>query len=98
VEQTIMSRHGRPALVCAALFGLGFGGPAVGSQLPPGFVYLSEVAPDILQDMRYAGPDNFTGRRVPDYNAPQCVLLREVAEALGRVQAELRAVAGTEGV
>jgi D-alanyl-D-alanine dipeptidase len=86
VEQTIMSRHGAPALVCAVLLG----GPALGAQLPPGFVYLSEVAPDVLQDMRYAGPDNFTGRKVPGYNAPQCILLREAAEALSRAQAELR--------
>jgi D-alanyl-D-alanine dipeptidase len=90
VQQTIMSRQGAPALVCAVLLGLGFGGPALGAQLPPGFVYLSEVASDVLQDMRYAGPDNFTGRKVPGYNAPQCILLREVAEALSRAQAELR--------
>jgi D-alanyl-D-alanine dipeptidase len=90
VEQTIVSRHGAPALVCAVLLGLGLGGPALGAQLPAGFVYLSEMAPDVLQDMRYAGPDNFTGQKVPGYNAPQCILLREVAEALGRVQTELR--------
>ncbi len=85
-----MSRHGALALVCAVLLGLGLSGPALGAQLPPGFVYLSEVAPDVLQDMRYAGPDNFTGRKVPGYNAPQCILLLEAAEALSRVQAELR--------
>ena len=34
-------------------------------QLPTGFVYLRDVAPEILQDMRYAGPDNFIGRPVP---------------------------------
>ena len=75
-----MSRQGAPALVCAVLLGLGFGGPALGAQLPPGFVYLSEVASDVLQDMRYAGPDNFTGRKVLSQRAA-VHLLREVAEA-----------------
>jgi D-alanyl-D-alanine dipeptidase len=48
------------------------------------------VAPDILQDIRYAGPDNFTGRPVPGYEAAECILQRTVAETLMRVQAELR--------
>jgi D-alanyl-D-alanine dipeptidase len=90
VERLIMRRCGRGTFAVAVLLGLGLGGPALGAQLPAGFVYLSEVAPDILQDIRYAGPDNFTGRKVSGYDAPQCILLREVAEALGRVQAELR--------
>ena len=85
-----MTRRGKRIWACVALLGLGWAGPAFGSQLPPGFVYLREVAPDILQDMRYAGPDNFTGRKVPGYDAPQCILRREVAEALGKAQAELR--------
>jgi D-alanyl-D-alanine dipeptidase len=84
----IIRRFGRRTLACAALLGLA--GPALGAKLPKGFVYLSEVAPDILQDMRYAGPDNFTRAKVPGYDAPQCILRREVAEALKRVQAELR--------
>ncbi len=60
-----------------------------GSPLPEGFVRLSDVAPGIRQDMRYAGPDNFTGRRVPGYKAPVCILARPLAEALKRVQARL---------
>ena len=86
----MMRRHGRRALASAVVLGLGLAGPALGAQLPPGFVYLSEVAPDVLQDVRYAGPDNFTGRKVPGYDAPQCILRREVAEALAKAQAELR--------
>lgn len=50
---------------------------------------LSEIAPDIRQDMRYAGAQNFTGRRVPGYHAPVCILARPVAEALKRVQTKL---------
>jgi D-alanyl-D-alanine dipeptidase len=58
-------------------------------KLPEPLVYLRDIDPTILQDMRYAGPDNFTGRPVPGYSAPECVLLREAAEALSRVQKAL---------
>jgi D-alanyl-D-alanine dipeptidase len=60
------------------------------SQLPQEFVNLRSVAPDILQDIRYAGPDNFTGQKVPGYDANECVLKRPVAEALKKVHDELR--------
>src|SRR5262245_62857656 len=63
---------------------------ARGAQRPPEFVNLRDVAPEILQDIRYAGPDNFTGQRVPGYDANECVLKRPVAEALKQVHAELR--------
>ena len=59
--------------------------------MPKDFVYLSDVDPSIEQDMRYAGTDNFTGRPVPGYDAPECVLVRQAAEALKAVQAELKA-------
>lgn len=58
-------------------------------MLPPGFVYLRDVDSTIMQDMRYATADNFTGRPLPGYAAPECVLRRETAEALKRVQADL---------
>jgi zinc D-Ala-D-Ala dipeptidase len=63
---------------------------ARGAQLPPEFVNLRDVAPDISQDIRYAGLDNFTGQKVPGYDANECVLKRPVAEALKKVHAELR--------
>lgn len=56
-------------------------------KLPQGYVYLRDVAPAIVQDMRYAGVSNFTGKPVPGYNAPECVLKRGAAEALRRAQA-----------
>ena len=57
-------------------------GSAGAGQLPTGFAYLRGVAPGILQDMRYAGPDNFIGRPVPGYEAAECVLQVGVADAL----------------
>jgi len=52
-------------------------------------VYLRDIDPSIAQDMRYAGSDNFTGRPLPGYGAPECVLRRAVAQALAQVQAVL---------
>jgi len=60
------------------------------SSLPAGFVYLADVDATIRQDMRYFGADNFVGRRVAGYEAPECILTRQAAEALARVQAQLQ--------
>lgn len=54
-------------------------------SLPHGFVRLRDVAPSILEDVRYAGSDNFTGAPVPGYEKPECWLLAPVAEALAAV-------------
>ncbi|CAN2532949.1 D-alanyl-D-alanine+dipeptidase [Methylocapsa aurea] len=64
---------------------------AAAAALPPGFVRLAELAPQIVQDMRYAGSDNFTGRPVPGYKAPQCWLREDAAKALIAAQAEAKA-------
>lgn len=61
------------------------------AALPAGFVHLRTVDPSIRQDMRYATPFNFTGKRVPGYEAGECILLRPAAEALARAQARLMA-------
>ncbi|MEM7191813.1 MAG: M15 family metallopeptidase [Pseudomonadota bacterium] len=58
--------------------------------MPDSFVYLRDVDPTIQQDMRYAGSVNFTGRPVPGYDAPECILVREAAEALKAAQSELK--------
>ena len=63
--------------------------PVLARELPPDFVYLRDIDPSIVQDMRYAGSDNFTGHPVPGYDAAECVLRRDVAQALAKVQADL---------
>ena len=60
------------------------------ADTPKGFVYLRDIDPSIQQDMRYAGPNNFTREPVPGYDAPECLLVREAAEALKAVQADLK--------
>jgi zinc D-Ala-D-Ala dipeptidase len=56
---------------------------------PPDFVYLRDVAPSIVQDIRYAGYHNFLGRPVAGYGAAECILTRQAAKALAKIQAEL---------
>ena len=64
-------------------------GQASGTQ-PEDFVALKALAPDIVQDMRYHGSQNFLGRPVAGYAAASCILTRPAASALQAAQAELR--------
>lgn len=61
------------------------------SPLPEKFVYLKDVVPTVLEEVRYAGCHNFTGRPVPGYVAPLIILTEPVALALKAVQSELLA-------
>lgn len=62
----------------------------IAMALPKGFVYLSEVDPTIVQDMRYAGYHNFVGRPIAGYETKTCILTSEAAEALKNIQASLK--------
>lgn len=59
------------------------------AELPDDFVYLRDVAPAIIQDIRYAGSYNFTGAPVPGYEAAECMLTAKAAAALRAADAEL---------
>src|SRR5262245_6561900 len=61
-----------------------------GPALPASFVYLRDVDPTIMQDIRYATDNNFTGRRVTGYDAPECLLQKSTATALAKVQSDLK--------
>ncbi|WP_308195477.1 M15 family metallopeptidase [Dactylosporangium sp. AC04546] len=56
------------------------------AALPAGFVALSDVDSSILSDIRYSTAHNFVGRPVTGYLRPRCLLTRQAAEALHRVQ------------
>ena len=60
-------------------------------QLPGGFVYLRDIDPTIIQDIRYATPNNFVGRPLAGYAAGECVVKQEVGLRLKAVQQELAA-------
>ena len=57
--------------------------------LPDGFVYLRDIDPSIIQDIRYASSNNFIGRPMRGYDAPECVVKREIGLKLKAIQTEL---------
>jgi D-alanyl-D-alanine dipeptidase len=63
--------------------------PAGAQGLPGGFAYLRDIDPTIIQDIRYAGSNNFVGRPLAGYGAGECVVKRQVGLALKSVQQEL---------
>ena len=63
--------------------------PPAPQALPGDFVFLRDIDPSIIQDIRYAGSNNFVGRPLQGYDAAECVVKREVGLALRSVQQEL---------
>jgi zinc D-Ala-D-Ala dipeptidase len=63
--------------------------PATAQTLPGGFVYLGDIDPTIIQDIRYAGSNNFVGRPLKGYGAAECVVKRDVGLALKGIQQTL---------
>lgn len=61
------------------------------NKIPDGFIDITKVIPSVVLDIRYFGPHNFVGEMVDGYNAPKCYLTGEAAEALKKVQEELKA-------
>ena len=77
--------------ILTALLVVTFVGEAHTQSLPGGFVYLRDVDPTIIQDIRYAGSNNFIGRPIAGYGAGECVVKSEVGLRLKAVQQELAA-------
>lgn len=64
--------------------------PATG-KLPDGFVYITDLMPEVLLDIRYFSTYNFVGERIDGYLAPTAILSLEAALALQKVSDELMA-------
>ncbi len=77
-----------PSLVpmSAALDGLS---NTLNAYLPDGFVYVEDVIPNIILDIRYYTESNFTGRPLKGYEAPRAILTEAATAALLQVQTEL---------
>jgi len=58
--------------------------------IPEGFVYIDELIPDAILEVRYYSTDNFVGNRIDGYLAPKVILTIEAAETLVVVADELR--------
>lgn len=56
---------------------------------PTGFVVLSDVVPDIIQEVRYYSTYNFVGDRINGYTQPSILMSREAAEALKKVSDDM---------
>ncbi|GIH10199.1 D-alanyl-D-alanine dipeptidase [Rhizocola hellebori] len=63
---------------------------SVAAPVQAGFVDLDEVAPDIVQDIRYHSDHNFVGRPIDGYLQPKCVLTQRAAQALAQAQNSVR--------
>ena len=57
--------------------------------IPEGFVYLKEIDPTIIENLRYFSNENFIGRKIEGYKANRAILTYEAAKALSKVQQEL---------
>ncbi len=55
---------------------------------PEDLIDIHEVLPEVRMDIRYATANNFTGQVL--YPEARCILRREVADALVKVQADLK--------
>mgnify|MGYP001247397391 CR=1 FL=1 len=64
-------------------------------NLPDGFVYADDHIPGVLLDIRYFGEDNFVGARIDGYKGPYAILTKEAADALAKVQEEVRSLGYT---
>lgn len=65
------------------------GGSAAAEKMPDSFVDIKEIIPDVELDIRYYGPHNFVGERVNGYNAGKCLITKQAAAALAKVQKDL---------
>ena len=52
---------------------------------PTGFVILSDVVPDVIQEIRYYSTYNFVGERIDGYEQPCAMMTIEAAQALKNV-------------
>ena len=56
---------------------------------PSGFILLSDLVPNIIQEIRYFSTYNFIGERIDGYEEPCAILTVEAARALKAVSNEL---------
>lgn len=65
--------------------------PMRANRLPGGFVYLKDVAPAIIEDMRYATSNNYVAEPLDGYLAPVAIVSAKAASALKQANDALMA-------
>ncbi|OAI49158.1 hypothetical protein AYO45_03170 [Gammaproteobacteria bacterium SCGC AG-212-F23] len=58
--------------------------------LPHDFVYLKDVDPTIIQDVKYFTQDNFIGRPIKGYEKHTCIITKKAAAQLAKIQQQLQ--------
>ena len=76
-------------IVVIVVAAIGLVSPVLAQGLPGEFAFLRDIDPTIIQDIRYAGANNFMGRPIAGYGAAECVVRRDVGLRLKAVQQEL---------
>ncbi len=61
------------------------------AQLPKGFVYAKDIIPNLAQDLRYCGENNFVGEAIDGYEKPVVIMTVQTANALKVIQEKLKA-------
>ncbi|MFD0861443.1 M15 family metallopeptidase [Sungkyunkwania multivorans] len=61
------------------------------NRLPEGFVYIDDIIPDIVLEIRYCGNDNFVGQPIAGYYEEKCIVTKAAAIQLKSVQENLKA-------
>ncbi|MBV8925816.1 MAG: M15 family metallopeptidase [Bradyrhizobium sp.] len=77
------------AKLVALLTAIALSNAASAQALPADFVYLRDIDPTIIQDIRYATSNNFVGRPLHGYEAGECIVKRGIGLRLKVVQQEL---------
>jgi len=57
-------------------------------EMPEDFVYAKDIMPSLRTDLRYYSSNNFIGEPIDGYVRPKCILSKEAATALKKVQDE----------
>ena len=52
------------------------------TEIPLGFVYITDKIPTAILEIRYFSEDNFIGTVIDGYHAPKAILNKEAAQAL----------------
>jgi D-alanyl-D-alanine dipeptidase len=60
------------------------------TQLPKGFVYVTDYIPEIALELRYFSTNNFVGTHIDGYEAEKCILSLPATLALQKVQITLQ--------
>lgn len=75
-------------LVLSVLFSFAGNAQYKPETMPDGFVYVKDLIPNLRTDLRYYSSNNFVGEPIDGYKKPKCILTKEAAIALKKVQEE----------